>query len=88
MKKTDPAVLVGLAELYDFKSSGKVIPIGYRFLSKYLERGIATCCIRALLQYIQSDTDVKLATAHVIPQNKAVAPETMIKKFRLTISDK
>ena len=61
--------------------------MGYRFLSKYWGRGITTCCIRALLQYIQSNPDVELVTAHLIPQNKASAPETMIEKLRLTISD-
>jgi hypothetical protein len=30
-EKTDPSVLAGLAEFYDFKPSGKVISIGYRF---------------------------------------------------------
>ena len=38
-EKTDPAELVGLAEYYDYKRSGKVISIGYRFLSKYWGRG-------------------------------------------------
>jgi len=34
-EKSDPDVLVGLAELYDFKPSGKVISIGYRLRSDY-----------------------------------------------------
>jgi RimJ/RimL family protein N-acetyltransferase len=65
--------LVGLAELYDFKPSGKVISLGYRFLSMYWGRGIASSCVRALLDYIQSNTAVELVTAHVIPDNKASA---------------
>ena len=72
-EKTDPSVLVGLAEFYDFKPSGKVISIGHRFLSKYWGRGIATSCLQALLNYIRDNTEVELVTAHVIPDNMASA---------------
>lgn len=34
-------------------------------------RGIATSCIHALIEYIQSSTQVELITAHVLPDNKA-----------------
>lgn len=71
--KTDPPALAGLAEFYDFKPSGKVISLGYRFLSKYWGKGIASSCIQALLNYIQTDTRVELVTAHVLPGNKASA---------------
>ncbi len=70
---TAPSVLVGLAELYDFKPSGKVISLGYRFRSEYWGKGIASCCIRALLDYIRNNTEVELVTAHVLPDNKASA---------------
>ena len=72
-EKTEPSALTGLAELYDFKPSGKVISIGYRFLQEYWGRGIATSCINAIIGYIQSYTDVELVTAHVLPENKASA---------------
>lgn len=72
-EKTAPSVLVGLAELYDFKPSGKVISIGYRLLSKYWGNGIATSCVSAILNYLRSNTEVELVTAHVIPENKASA---------------
>ena len=72
-EKTDPEVLVGLAELYDYKPSGKVISIGYRFRSEYWGRGIATSCVQALLKFIQDKTEVELVTAHVLPDNKASA---------------
>lgn len=70
-EKTVPSVLVGLAELYDFKPSGKVISLGYRFKSESWGKGIASCCIRALLDYIRDNTEVELVTAHVLPDNKA-----------------
>ena len=70
-EKTAPSVLVGLAELYDFKPSGKVISLGYRFLSRHWGKGIASSCVRALLNYIHSNTEVELVTAHVIPENIA-----------------
>ena len=72
-EKTAPSCLVGLAEFYDYKTSGKVISIGYRFLSEYWGRGLATSCVRALLDYIQHNTAVELVTAHVRPENQASA---------------
>ena len=72
-EKADPSVMVGLAELYDYKPSGKVISIGYRFRSEYWGRGLATCCVQALLEFIQKETEVELVTAHVLPENKASA---------------
>ena len=72
-EKTAPSILIGLAEMYDFKPSGKVISIGYRFLSRYWEKGIASSCVSALLNYVKSNTEVEMVTAHVIPENKASA---------------
>ncbi len=70
-EKTEPSRLIGLAELYDYKQSGKVISIGYRFLPAYWGRGLATSCVRCLLDYIQNNTEVELVTAHVRPENIA-----------------
>ena len=72
-EKANPSVLIGLAELYDFKPSGKVISIGYRFLPEYWGKGIASNCVNALLEYIRNNTDVEMVTAHVITENKASA---------------
>ena len=70
-ERTDTSAMVGLAEFYDYKPSGIVISLGYRFLSEYWGRGIATSCIQALIDYVQSNTEVELITAHVLPDNKA-----------------
>lgn len=72
-EKTDPSELAGLAEFYDFKPSGKVISIGYRFLSGRWGRGLGSSCVRAMMDYVQSHTEVELVTAHVIPDNIASA---------------
>ena len=72
-EKSDPGTLAGLAEFYDYKPSGSVISAGYRFLSKNWGRGLATSCVSALLQYLRDHTEVKLVTAHVIPENRASA---------------
>ena len=72
-EKTAPSVLVGLAELYDFKPSGEVISLGYRFLSEYWGKGIASSCVHALLNYLRSNPKPGLVTAHVIPENRASA---------------
>ena len=70
-RKTEPSVLVGLAEFYDFKPSGKVISIGARFLSAYWGAGLATSCAHAMIDFIKKNTEVEMITAHVIPGNKA-----------------
>lgn len=70
-EKALPDELVGLAEFYDYKPSGKVISIGYRLRPAYWGRGIGSCCVRALLDHLQSHTEVELVTAHVIPANEA-----------------
>ena len=72
-EKTDPSVMVGLFEFYDFKPSGKGISLGYRLRSEYWGRGIASGCIQASLDFIQDQTEVELVTAHVLPDNKASA---------------
>ena len=70
-EKKDLSVLVGLAELYDYKLSGKEISLGYRFLPEYWGKGIATDCIQSLSAYIQNNTEAQLVTAHVLTENKA-----------------
>ena len=70
-EKTDPQVLAGLAEFYDYKLSGKVISIGYRLRPEYWGKGLASCCCKALLDFLQNSTGVELVTAHVISDNKA-----------------
>jgi len=72
-EKSDPSALAGLAEFYDYKKSGKVISIGYRFLSKVWGKGLATSCVQAMTDYILNHTEVELITAHVLPENRASA---------------
>ena len=72
-EKSDPDVLAGLAELYDYKLSGKVISIGYRLRPECWGKGIGTACVHALLGFIHDNTEVTLVTAHVIPENEASA---------------
>ena len=70
-ERTDPSVLIGLAEFYDYKPSGKIISIGYRFLSNYWGKGIASSCISALLEYIQNNTNIKQVFGIALAANKA-----------------
>ena len=72
-EKTDPEVMIGLAEFYDYKPSGKVISIGDRLRSEYWGKGLSTCLIGALVDFIKEKTEVELITAHVLPDNKASA---------------
>ena len=70
-EKDDPDILTGLVELYDYKSSGKVVSIGYRLRPEYWGKGIATSCVLAMIDYIRNNTQIELITAHVIPDNIA-----------------
>ena len=87
-EKEDPDTLVGLAEFYDFKPSGKIISIGYRFLPKYWGKGIATSCVRALLRFLKNETEVQMVSAHVLPDNKASARCLIKNGFEYLISKK
>ena len=70
-EKLHPGILTGLAELYDYKPTGKVISIGYRIRPEYWGKGIGTECVAALTGYLRQNTAVSLITAHVLPANKA-----------------
>lgn len=85
-EKTDPSLLVGLVEFYDYKPSGKVISLGYRLRSAYWGKGIASCCIAAVLEFLLSKTEVELVTAHVLPENKASARCLQKNGFRYLLS--
>lgn len=70
-EKLCPGILIGLAELYDYKPTGKVISIGYRIRPEYWGKGIGTECVAAMTGYLRQNTAVGLVTAHVLPANKA-----------------
>lgn len=70
-KKEDPSIFLGLAEFYDYKSSGVIISIGYRLLSKYWRQGFGTSCVSLLLDFIRNNLSAKIVTAHVLANNLA-----------------
>ena len=72
-EKKTPEILAGLAELYDYKRTGKVISVGYRLAEEFWGKGIGSSCVQALLRFIRNETEVSLVTAHVIPDNIASA---------------
>ena len=71
--KTDPNILAGLAEFYDYKPSGKVISVGCRLRPEYWGRGICSACLKLLIEYIRNQTKVEMITAQALPANKASA---------------
>lgn len=85
-EKTDPDVLAGLAELYDYKPSGKAISIGYRLRPEFWGKGIGTGCCHALVDFIRDHTEVTLVTAHVIPGNKASARSLLKNGFEYLLT--
>ncbi len=65
----EPDILTGLAEFYDYKHSGNVISIGYRFAEEFWNRGLATQTAMAMTEFLRRNTEVELVTAHVMPHN-------------------
>lgn len=84
--KKDPDTMVGLAELYDYKTNGKTISIGYRLSEKYWGQGIATLTVNTLINYLLKNTRVTVVTAHVIPDNAASAGVLTKNGFRLALT--
>ena len=70
-RKSDPETLVGLAELYDYKPSGRIISVGCRLAQDFWGCGIATSCAEAMIEFLMAETQVSLITAHCIPENLA-----------------
>ncbi len=63
--------LCGLIELYGFKDYIHKISMGYRLLSRYWGRGIASEAVGLLVEYLYGETDIEIITASTMIENKA-----------------
>ena len=71
--KSDPSVLVGLAEMYSHEVERNKASIGYRLARSYWGRGIATRVVALLVSYLVGEAGIRTITAHIIPENTASA---------------
>ena len=78
--------LLGLAEFYDYKPSGRVISVGYRLAEEYWGKGIGSACVGAMVDFLIKNTKVEMVTAHVIPDNKASAAILRKNGFELILT--
>ncbi len=70
--------LCGLFEVYGYNPPFLKVSIGMRFLPAYWGRGIATKTIETAVNYLFSETKIRVITASVMPDNKA--SEAVLKK--------
>ena len=63
----------GLAEFYGYRAPLLKISVGYRLLPRYWQKGIATETLGLMVDWLFSETTVKIITASVMPENQASA---------------
>ena len=63
----------GLAEFYGYRAPLRKISVGYRLLPQCWGKGIATKMLGLMVGYLFRETDVKIITASVMPENRASA---------------
>ena len=75
----------GLAELYGWRGPFLKVSVGYRLLPRFWGKGIATEALGLLVDYLFSETKVRIVTASVIPENAASAGVLKKNGFHLTL---
>ena len=63
----------GLAEFYGFIDRIHKVSIGLRLAEKFWGRGIATKTVKAMVDYIYTNTDIEIIQASTLPANKGSA---------------
>ena len=61
----------GVIELYDYKDHIHKVSLGYRLLSRYWGKGIATEAVRMIVDHLYSETDIEIVTASTMQENDA-----------------
>lgn len=80
-------VFVGLIELYGYREKAHKISVGYRLLSKYWGRGIATKALRLMIDYLYNETEIEIITASTMLENRASAKVLEKNGFSLVVHD-
>jgi ribosomal-protein-alanine N-acetyltransferase len=67
--RSDPGLLAGVFELFDYQSDVDAITIGYRLNEQFWGRGLATKAVAAVVDYLFHETCVNRVEAFVMPEN-------------------
>lgn len=65
--------ICGLVEFYGLRGTVRKVSLGYRFLEWSWGRGVATKTVGLMVDYLRSQTNVRLITASTMAQNEASA---------------
>lgn len=65
----DPTMLVGLAEMFDYKKRENKITVGYRLNENYWNRQIATHALALMKEYLLYTVGLSKLQAFVMPEN-------------------
>jgi ribosomal-protein-alanine N-acetyltransferase len=78
--------MCGLAEFYGYKDSIHKISIGYRLSERFWGQGIASLTVKAMVDYLYTNTDIEIITASTMIENKASARVLEKNGFSLVVS--
>lgn len=72
----------GLAEMYAYRPAIKKISVGVRLVEKYWGSGVAPEALDLMMEYLFSETDIKLISASTMTENKAAGKVLKKKGFK------
>ena len=63
----------GIAEFYGFSDRIHKVSIGFRLSEKYWGRGIGTRAVKAMINYLETQTNIEIIQASTLPENNRSA---------------
>lgn len=67
--KDNPNLLVGLAEMFDYKKRENKITVGYRINEDYWNKKIASNALKLMVEYLANEIGIATLCAFVMPEN-------------------
>lgn len=67
--KSNPQLLVGLAEMFEYKKRLKQMTVGYQLNESYWNQGIATAALKHMKAYLLEEMGLRKLQAFVMPEN-------------------
>lgn len=65
----NPTMLVGLAEMFDYKKKENEITVGYRLNERYWNRRIASSALKLMVEYLVNEIGITTLKAFVMAEN-------------------
>ena len=63
--------LAGLFEMYGYREEIHKVSVGYRLSERFWGKGIATCVLGMMVDYLYNEAGIEIITASTMPENKA-----------------